>query len=518
MTKRIYLIFASLMLIGSTPCIMAKKSAKQYLNPSAEKSTQDSITVSGRFCNISEGMLRQKESTVRVAAKNVDGYDLSYHRSYNGAWLSTFTPIKLDSDSVFILKMPNEGIERMMVIANDPNRKLPDAYKSFYVMPGVTEVSIDPLADNKVIVSAPSRNKSDGNAADIDDNIYDLWYSLATGGKDQFSIYSDTVPASVSAKLAALTDSLLNQYDGMSAEIANAARRDSGLCALMVFQSCYNKARRKNKHLIWEKELARMRDEIDLNNPENARSPYFDDIMQNFFFHDCNPKRISPDSLLQLRCEHILTTLSGKAAEAALGLLLYKDGDNNTFSPSAQFLTDKFKSLFPNSGLIPFLDEKLEANLAFNAPKTSEEIVFLDNSSLKTLDQLFASYSGKTVLIDIWATWCGPCRKSFEHVKPLQEYAAENDIQLLYISVDEQEGIGDKWKKMVTYYDLKGHHVMINSDVKQEVYSTFGNSDRILSIPCYAVIDRNGNLSLLGSDLAESTDITQLRKLLDNIK
>lgn len=461
---------------------------------------------------------QQQEASVRIKAKNVEGYDLSYHRSYNGVWLSTFTPIKLNSDSVFILKMPVEGIERMMILANDPNKKLPGVYKSFYVIPGVTKVSIDPLADNKIIVSTPSGNPLDGNAADIDDKIYDVWFTLATGGKDQLAIFSDTVPTSVSAKLEVLVDSLLAQYNGVSPEIANAARRDARLCALMVYQACYNKARRKNKHTIWEKDLARMRDEIDINTPENARSPYFGDIMQNFFFHDVNPKRISPDSLLQLRSEYTIATLSGKAAEAAFGLLLYKDGDNGTFSPSAPKLTDKFKALFPNSELIPFLDKNVEANLAFNHPKASEEIVFLDNSSFKSLDPLFASYKGTPVLIDLWATWCGPCRKSFEHVKPLQEYAVKNGIKLLYISVDEQDGIEEKWKNMVNYYGLKGHHVMINPDIKQELYSTFGNSDSILSIPCYAIIDRNGNLTVLGSDLAESTDFTQLRSILDNIK
>lgn len=146
----------------------------------------------GFICNA-----QQQESSVIVTAKNVNGYDLSYHRSYNGVWLSTFTPIKLGSDSVFVLKIPTDGIERMMILANDPNRKLPNAYKSFYVMPGVAEVSIDPLSDDKVTVSTPSGNYIDGNATDIDDKIYDVWFSLATGGKDQLDICSDTIPESV---------------------------------------------------------------------------------------------------------------------------------------------------------------------------------------------------------------------------------------------------------------------------------------------------------------------------------
>ena len=58
MTQKIYMIVASLMLIGSTLCVMAKESTNKYLNSSDEKSISDSITVSGRFRNITEGMPR----------------------------------------------------------------------------------------------------------------------------------------------------------------------------------------------------------------------------------------------------------------------------------------------------------------------------------------------------------------------------------------------------------------------------------------------------------------------------
>ncbi|MDE5839759.1 MAG: hypothetical protein K2H49_02450, partial [Muribaculaceae bacterium] len=58
MTQKIYMIVASLMLIGSNLCVMAKESTNKYLISSDEESISDSITISGRFRNITEGMPR----------------------------------------------------------------------------------------------------------------------------------------------------------------------------------------------------------------------------------------------------------------------------------------------------------------------------------------------------------------------------------------------------------------------------------------------------------------------------
>jgi thiol-disulfide isomerase/thioredoxin len=35
----------------------------------------------------------------------------------------------------------------------------------------------------------------------------------------------------------------------------------------------------------------------------------------------------------------------------------------------------------------------------------------------KTLKEVTDLYKGKVIFMDIWATWCGPCRESFAHVK-----------------------------------------------------------------------------------------------------
>lgn len=273
----------------------------------------------------------------------------------------------------------------------------------------------------------------------------------------------------------------------------------------------------------WKQEFNRLREKIGLAHHTNARNPFFaSQIANNLFYEDTYPDRkiprnIAPDSILLLKTDYFLNTMPGKTAEAAIGAMLYNDAENGTFSPVAQDITERFKEIFPKSGLIPFLDEKAHENHAFNHPEASDDIVFLNNSDIKTLGELLAPYKGTPVLIDIWATWCRPCRESFSHVVPIQEYADSNGVQLLYLSIDEQPGIEEKWKRMARYYKLKGHHVLVNPAIKQEVYSTFGDNS-ILSIPRFAIVDRDGNITVCPQPLSESTDFTPLRDLLDKVK
>lgn len=115
--------------------------------------------------------VKGEEATVIIKARNLDGRELTYHRSYNGVYLSTFTPAALAADSTSTITMPVDGIERMSIIANDPDRKLPGVYKPFYVLPGTTQVTVDPLAEEKVTVIPATGNRLDGMAAQSADSI-----------------------------------------------------------------------------------------------------------------------------------------------------------------------------------------------------------------------------------------------------------------------------------------------------------------------------------------------------------
>ena len=135
-------------------------------------------------------------ATVKIKAKNLAGRELKYNRSYNGVTLNTFTHAELDADSTFTITLPTEGIEFLRILASDPDRNLSVITKAFYVLPGITEVTIDPLADENVTVVPPTGNSLDGQAAQSISEIYDLWWSLTTGRPDALGLKYDSIPAS----------------------------------------------------------------------------------------------------------------------------------------------------------------------------------------------------------------------------------------------------------------------------------------------------------------------------------
>ena len=105
---------------------------------------------------------------------------------------------------------------------------------------------------------------------------------------------------------------------------------------------------------------------------------------------------------------------------------------------------------------------------------------------------------GKVVLIDFWASWCGPCRRENPNVVKLYEKYKDKGFEIFSISLDKDK---TAWIKAIKDDNLKWtNHV---SDLKywsSEAAKLYGVS----SIPSTVLIDKEGRViakNLRGRDL-----------------
>jgi len=96
---------------------------------------------------------------------------------------------------------------------------------------------------------------------------------------------------------------------------------------------------------------------------------------------------------------------------------------------------------------------------------------------------------GKYVYIDVWATWCGPCRAEIPSLKKIEEKYHDKKIAFVSISVDEQKDY-EKWKKFVVEKQLGGIQLYADKNWMSDFIKAFG----INSIPRFILIDPTGKV------------------------
>lgn len=110
---------------------------------------------------------------------------------------------------------------------------------------------------------------------------------------------------------------------------------------------------------------------------------------------------------------------------------------------------------------------------------------------------------GKYVYIDVWATWCGPCRAEIPHLKKIEAEFHDRNIEFVSISIDTKKDY-DKWKKFVTEKELGGIQLFADNDWNSEFIKAYG----ISGIPRFILIDPNGNIVSADADRPSSPALT----------
>ena len=100
------------------------------------------------------------------------------------------------------------------------------------------------------------------------------------------------------------------------------------------------------------------------------------------------------------------------------------------------------------------------------------------------LQTILDRYKGKAVLIDMWATWCGPCRAGHKAMAPMKEQMKGQNVQFVYITSPSSPL--STWQEMIK--EIDGDHYYLTPEQYSYILAKYESS----GIPTYAVYNTQG--------------------------
>ena len=155
--------------------------------------------------------------------------------------------------------------------------------------------------------------------------------------------------------------------------------------------------------------------------------------------------------------------------------------DTAFFSPSDKEFKMMHKS-YKN-----YHNQKIALLEAF--PKGTPSPSFENYENYKGGTMSLADLKGKYVYVDVWATWCGPCKREIPFLKEVEKKFHDKNITFVSISIDKAKD-HEKWKQMIEDKELGGVQLFADSDWNSQFIKDY----RISGIPRFILIDPDGNI------------------------
>lgn len=185
--------------------------------------------------------------------------------------------------------------------------------------------------------------------------------------------------------------------------------------------------------------------------------------------------------------------------------------------PLPERVLDSMKVMIGNPTAIEMLEKKNDYYVAL-ANREFDKLVLKSSDDVKDLTEgeallrkLLEPYKGKFVLLDVWGTWCGPCKEALSHSQEEYERLKDIDIAFLYLANRSPQA---SWENVIKEYNVSGENVA-HYNLPTEQQSAIERHLDIRSFPTYKLFDRNGNMLDLEVD---ARDLDDLVKLLQQLK
>ena len=239
-----------------------------------------------------------------------------------------------------------------------------------------------------------------------------------------------------------------------------------------------------------------------------ARIPNYDDYSQQKFLKsetelmmkDMEVRGMSETARDIIICRHLYSNINWARKPLGKEILDLADEHIHTLAArnAVHAFNDKYEQL-SQSKLSN--DENIKSNDAVKDMTDGEKI----------LRKIIEQYKGKIILLDIWGTWCGPCKQRLQHSQ--EEYERLKDFEIVYLYLANRSS-DESWKNVIKEYKIEGDNV-VHYNLPAEQQSAVESFIGINGYPTYKLIDRNGTVLDVNAD---PIDLDALAGLLERMK
>jgi len=184
----------------------------------------------------------------------------------------------------------------------------------------------------------------------------------------------------------------------------------------------------------------------------------------------------------------MLKVASAISAESIKNGLLYDNAKYNvTYTNDLEEFYQIFMAGSTNETHKKEITESYNTLISVAKGQPSPKFVDYENyaGGTTSLDDL----KGKYVYVDVWATWCGPCKREIPFLKEVEKNYHGKNIEFVSLSIDKQKD-HDAWKNMINDKELGGIQVFADNDWN----SQFVQDYLIKGIPRFILIDPKGDI------------------------
>lgn len=224
--------------------------------------------------------------------------------------------------------------------------------------------------------------------------------------------------------------------------------------------------------------------QVDFKDKDLNRIPHLMDVTRKY--SSTLPTIGITDESQIVACKDLLRRFPANSTarkSAYAGVTLgFMDKNNTVFTVFAKEFVEQYGA--SNPGIADFFKNKISSLASFNiggvAPDFAQDSPEGEPISLSSL-------RGKVVLVDFWASWCGPCRKENPHVKKLYSQYKSKGFDILGVSLDRTK---TAWLGAIEKDDLPWHHISDLKGWKNEAAQLYG----VTSIPQTVLVDKEGKI------------------------